>query len=91
VPFGIRSDPDRIEGFTPVLGGGRVAIPPVGQVTLERVAELVGDSEQVFVHNSFIGFGDGAAPRLEAHLAALGFELVRTEDVGINRVQLWAR
>jgi hypothetical protein len=91
IPIVIRPDRGRIEGFTPIPGFGRVAVPRSRDLTLERTAELVGDADRVFVHNSFVGLGDGDAPRVEAHLASLGFELAGTEAFGVNTVQTWTR
>lgn len=90
-PIVIRPDRGRIEGFTPIPGSGRVAVPTSRDVTLERIAELVGDADRVFVHSSFVGLGDADAPRVEAHLEALGFELEGTETFGVNSVRTWAR
>jgi hypothetical protein len=91
VPIVIRPDRGRIEGFTPIPGAGRVAVPRSRDVTLERIGELVGDAERVFVHDSFVGLGDADAPRVEAHLEALGFELEGTTTFGANSVRTWAR
>jgi hypothetical protein len=91
IPIAIRPDRDRIEGFTPIPGAGRVAVPRSRDVTLEHIGELVGAAERVFVHNSFMGLGDTDAPRVEAHLEALGFELEGTSTFGVNRVRTWAR
>jgi hypothetical protein len=91
IPVVIRPDRGRIEGFTPLPGGGRVAVPSGRDVTIEHVTELVGDADRVFVHDSFLGLGDGDLPRLEGHLAALGFELAGTETFGVNAVATWTR
>ena len=72
-------------------GAGRVALPPPPETTRERAAELVGDADRVFVHDSFLGLGDGDAPRLEAELEAMGFELAGSETFGVNAVRTWAR
>ena len=91
IPIVIRPDRGRIEGFTPIPGAGRAAVPRSRDVTPERIAELVGDADRVFVHNSFVGLGDGDAPRVEAELEALGFELASTDAFGVNVVRTWTR
>jgi hypothetical protein len=91
IPLVVRRDRDRIEGFSPVPGAGRVVLPRTRDVTLERVDELVGDAQRVFVHNSFVGLGDGDIPLLESHLEALGFELASTDTFGVNVVRTWTR
>jgi hypothetical protein len=91
IPIAIRPDRGRIEGFTPLPGAGRVVVPSSDDITLDRITDLVGDAERVFVHNSFVGLGDADLPRVAAHLEALGFERGGTEVFGVNAVETWTR